>query len=331
MLNLIVIGLDKLAGQKTQFDLRNFSLELEKIVSTSYKFKNIYFLSQTFEIDAQFLKFFPDAKAAPNNISTEDHNTEIYWNESNQSKRVLISEKYPYPIKEIANISAFVVTTMVDYSTQQFLIIDYKEMTLKNFNAQNLYLDSSLPKEYIYLEHNGELEQGYSTKWILVPGEYLTILQRLEDFVVDAIKGENSYFLDFTINGWPLSVKRSTVNQKWKTIGNILWNRYKLSTLFLELDNSRSTKESPFMHRVNKRISRILGATLQKLFGLPILSAEYSYIPHNYSRTKQTYDESMSYKKESLLKYFFFLNGLRDKTRFVKSEDFFLNPYPGTK
>ena len=75
--------------------------------------------------------------------------------------------------------------------------------------VNSIIFDNSLDKNYFYISYYSEVDEGYADMWFLSPYKYGKKFENYKDYVLECLSGNNSYFNNFTKNGWFLAIVKN--------------------------------------------------------------------------------------------------------------------------
>lgn len=177
--------------------------------------------------------------------------------------------------------------------------------------VNTIIFDSSLDRKYLYMAYYPYVDEGYADMWFLSCYQNIKTFQLYKHYFLDSIAGNNSYFEDFTKNGWPLSLQQ---NGK---MNNIKINiKRKLAKIIFKFPFNFFKKLLPFL------LNKIVGVEnrLKSFFSEIHLTGENSLPLH--INTNNTYPTKQSLNIHAILKSFIISNNLREKTKFLDINDF---------
>jgi hypothetical protein len=187
--------------------------------------------------------------------------------------------------------------------------------------VNRLVMDSSLSEEYVYLSYFSEIDEGYADMWIVSPWRIARKFGSIDGFVLDCLAGRNGYLQKFCQTGWPRSYIKTGIEKA------ISHNYVQLIIGFLSKflgDSGAKSLKGNLLNRVKRRLL----APLTRFIERPTITAENSFIPKS-NNIPRIFPDFMSLNIHALLKYFMLTEGIREKTRFLTSEDFELTEKSG--
>jgi hypothetical protein len=170
--------------------------------------------------------------------------------------------------------------------------------------------DYSLPKAYLYLAYNDDVDEGYSTSWCYSSYENLKYLFKYEEYLVDILSSDSNSLEKYTNNPWPLAIKKN--DNKWSSLKRIVFTAMDGKVNFQAVRN--------FIPILSKRING-LEYRLKKVLEKPIVTGENSLLSCSDTNVLLS-DYSEGFSERSLFKSFILESGLREKIRFLESNDF---------
>lgn len=200
---------------------------------------------------------------------------------------------------------------------KQVLLSYWDAGTLGDKTAQRLIIDISLPEEFLYLHYSSDIDKGYPDSWLLAPLDIARQFGKFDNFVHDALASQNEYL--------------KILNQSWRPN---FWDkcRHAFDTL-----NSTRRKYQDKVLKITKdyidslNIDGFFPAIMRKFFRLiqrgltqSAISAENSCLTDS-NRIRQLFPRPLKLESPTLLKYFIYFNGLRDRLRFLDETDFEIN------
>lgn len=198
--------------------------------------------------------------------------------------------------------------------TKQVLITRWDLGQSGSNQVNQLVFDSALPKEYIYFSYYSEVDEGYADMWIIAPWNIAKLFANFYHFTLDCLAGRNNYLDMFTSTGWPNSSKKST--------RDLIFYNPVFKKIISGIDS--------FIKNTQEKINcnTLPGRAICKFFNIfesfsksPTITAENSYIP-NFADQFVVYPKYQALNIHALLKFFTLYKQLRDKTRFLASNDF---------
>ncbi|MBL4900966.1 MAG: hypothetical protein JKX76_15265 [Colwellia sp.] len=177
--------------------------------------------------------------------------------------------------------------------------------------VNSLNFDTSLSPDYLYLAYFSEVDEGYADMWFLGSYQNIKKFEAYENHLLESISDKNSYFDDFTNNGWTLAIAKDKVYEFVK--------RYKIAILnkiLIKVPFNLFKRLLPFIK--NKIIG--LEQRIKNNIELPFLSGENSLLKD--SKTSVLFPDYQALNIHAILKSFILDNGLREKTRFLDVNDF---------
>jgi hypothetical protein len=201
--------------------------------------------------------------------------------------------------------------------SEQVLIVNWNIGQTESSVTYPLIFDSSLPNEYMYLSNSDDIDNGYPDKWIIAPWNIALYFEKYALFAYESIIGTNQYLDLRTKIGWP----RSRIKMKYQIITShpILQNA--LKRLNQSLQNFLSRPLEGLWKSQLRRVINKITILLKKKIDKTKLSAENSFINRTNNKLL-TFSAESIINAESILKYFVISHGLRERTRFLKDNDF---------
>ena len=177
--------------------------------------------------------------------------------------------------------------------------------------VNSIIYDSSLDNNYFYMSYYSEVDEGYADMWFLAPYKHAKKFKEYKKYVLNSLSGKNSYFEDFTKNGWFLAIKKN--NRAF------VFNQYKKALLKKILNKFpfyRVKKTFPFL------LNKITGLQqrLKNIIETPQITGENSLLIN--SKTKVKFPNYQALNNHAILKSFIRDVQLREKTRFLDIKDF---------
>ena len=190
-----------------------------------------------------------------------------------------------------------------------------------NEQVNQLVADAVLPEEYLYLPYSSEVDEGYPDTWMLAPWQLARHFACFETFVLDALSGRNRYLELFTKTGWP----RARAKNHYETaLSHPFAQRvHAIISKFVRAMQDWSQGDTLF-----QKIVRRLTGWVQGFLMRPPVTAENSYIT-GFERKQPVFPAPRALSIRALLKYFILSEGLRDRTRFLTTEDFEITKQSG--
>lgn len=213
-------------------------------------------------------------------------------------------------------------------SCEQVLLSYWDAGTLSDKTVQRLIIDTSLPEEFLYLHYSSDIDKGYPDRWLLAPLDIARQFGKFDNFVLDVLASQNDFLkiLNQTWQPnswdkfhhsivWANSIKQKCQDKLLKTIKN-----------YVELLNIDG-----FFPAIMRRFLR----PIQRSLAQTCTTAENSCLT-NSNRIKQLFPKPLKLESSTLLKYFIYAKGLRDRVRFLDEKDFennlesgqLINPQP---
>lgn len=192
------------------------------------------------------------------------------------------------------------------------VLIHSKFFNDSNFPKLNLVLDFSLPKNYLYIAYDVDLDFGYSVDWLWGSPELISVFDNFSDVVTNCLDARNNYLEMFTRTGWPSTANTSSYSNAIR------------SSLIL-IDNILA-------HPMTERIFSLFGSYasrkyrgVKKIIARQLISSERIAEIHGEMMNKPAqsrYDRDLAWNLRPLVKYFVYIRGLRDHVRFLSIDDF---------
>lgn len=177
--------------------------------------------------------------------------------------------------------------------------------------VNQLIFDSSLNTDYLYLAYFPYVDEGYADMWYWGKYKYLKKFEVYKEYFLNVISDQNSFFDDFTKNGWkmslPVNLKRTKVE---------LYKKLVLTKILKLFPFELFKRIFPFLF--NKLIG--LKSRLVNFIEFPVITGENSLLLNTNLRTTYGIPESLNI--HGILKSFIFDNNLRESTRFLDIKDF---------
>tara|TARA_B110000908_G_C10216271_1_gene432975 strand:- start:59 stop:1726 length:1668 start_codon:yes stop_codon:yes gene_type:complete len=193
----------------------------------------------------------------------------------------------------------------------QILSVRWDQGCTGSESVNKIIFDKSLDNKYHYLSYFSEIDEGYADMWFVSPYTIAKKFEQFENYTLDCLAGKNSYYSDFTKEGWPLAIKRNHDSNIVKRLKSIFTNRVlkkvKLN-FFKKTFPALSNKISGFEQRIKTRLE------------LPVLSGENSLTKDS----KQTviFPNYQALNIHAILKSFILNKHIREQTRFLDVNDF---------
>lgn len=181
--------------------------------------------------------------------------------------------------------------------------------------VNKLIFDMSLSNSYLYFAYFPYVDEGYADMWFWGAYKHIKKFENYKAHFLDALEGKNSYFDDFTKNGWMLSSSEC----EEITLFDIC-KKYIVSVIASKIPFLLLRKIFPFIS------NKILGLEMKvnAFLEFPKITTENSFPLH--VETKKVYPVKQSLNIHAILKSFVFDNELREHTRFLDIKDFDTKP-----
>lgn len=177
--------------------------------------------------------------------------------------------------------------------------------------VNQIIYDESLEGNYLYISYYSEVDEGYADMWFVAPYKIAINFEKYEKYVLECFSGENSFFDNFTKNGWFLALEK---NNKL-----FLINQYKKALLKKVLNKF----PFPLIQKIVPKLSnKIIGLQqkIKNLIDIPQITGENSLFFGSKTNVKFTNYQALN--NHAMLKSFIFENKIREKTRFLDIKDF---------
>lgn len=211
---------------------------------------------------------------------------------------------------------------------KQVLLSYWDAGTLGDKTAQRLIIDISLPEEFLYLHYSSDIDKGYPDSWLLAPLDIARQFGKFDNFVLDALASQNEYLKILNQSRRPnfwdkFSHAFDTVNSTKR--------KYQDKVLKITKDYVESLNIDGFFPAIIRRFLRLI----QRSLAQTCITAENSCLT-NSNRIKQLFPKTLKLESSTLIKYFVYSKGLRDRVRFLDETDFenslesgqLINPQP---
>jgi hypothetical protein len=179
----------------------------------------------------------------------------------------------------------------------------------KDVNTINF--DSSLSESYFYISYYSEIDEGYADMWFIAPYKYAQKFENYSNYVLECFSGKNSFFDNFTKNGWFLAIlknkKMFILNQYKKALLNKFFRKFPFYIL---------KKIFPFLE------NKVIGVEqkIKNMIETPQITAENSF--QFETKTDVKFRNYQALNNHAILKSFIWENNLRQNTRFLDIKDF---------
>lgn len=180
--------------------------------------------------------------------------------------------------------------------------------------VNQLVADAALPEDFLYLSYFSEVDEGYADMWILAPWELACRFGEFDDFVLDALTGNNAYLKQFCESGWP----RARVKTRYEAAISHPVGQRLHAHAFRLLGSVRALTQGDSLP---ERVLRRLVSPVLRFLERPPLTAENSCVP-GAADAPRIFPTYQALNIHALLKYFILSGGLRERTRFLTHEDF---------
>lgn len=178
--------------------------------------------------------------------------------------------------------------------------------------VNNIIFDEALPKNYLYLAYFPYVDEGYADMWFFGPYKHIKIFEEYKKYLEDSLAGKNSYFEDFTQNGWMM-----TSGKLSKQSSLDVYLRLFIKKLLSLMPFNFLKRKAPFAR------GKILGLERRfiKFIDKPSITCENS-MPLNENVENIIYPVKQSLNLHAILKHFVINKGVREQTRFLDVRDF---------
>lgn len=177
--------------------------------------------------------------------------------------------------------------------------------------VNQVVFDTALPPNYLYMAYYSEVDEGYADMWFVAPLEIAEKFEGYSQFMLEAFSGENSFFTDFTKDGWPLAISKSKFSSYKKLVKELI-----LRKIIKLIDKAKLKSLLPLLaHKIAG-----LELRLQSEIRKPSISGENSLSID--SQTEVSFPSYQALNNHAILKSFVLKEGLRDETRFLDIYDF---------
>ena len=177
--------------------------------------------------------------------------------------------------------------------------------------VNSIIYDTSLDNNYFYISYYSEIDEGYADMWFLAPYKYTKKFKGYKKYVLNSLSGGNSYFEDFTKNGWFLVLKKNNrvfvFNQYKKVFLKKILNKFPFY-IVKKTFPSLSNKITGLQQRLKNKIE------------IPQITGENSLFIS--SKTEVKFPNYQALNNHAILKSFIRDAELREKTRFLDIKDF---------
>lgn len=181
-----------------------------------------------------------------------------------------------------------------------------------NVSRMDVVIDFSLPKNYLYLAYDEDIDFGYSIDYLWGSPTLISEIEDLSRVVTNSINGKNDFIKMFTATGWPSTVVTSN--------SSILISWLKINILSF-LNNSVLKKI--LSHTGKYAVRKLEG--LKRLIAYEILQSSRIAEIHGQQMNPPahlTYNSNLVGDIRPAVKYFILEKGLRDRVRFLSVDDF---------
>lgn len=200
----------------------------------------------------------------------------------------------------------------------QVLMAYWDLMGSDSTQLNQIVTDPSLPLNYLYLSYSSDVEMGYSDSWILASWEIARRFCDFDQFVLDAFMGKNNYLEYFLKTGWPYSQSQPYYRSiLLPLIVRKLRSASVKSVRDALISLEGNLRGDNFFRRILRRLLRPIYLFLTQ----PLETAENSCLVKS-RRWGNVFSESLAINIRPLLKYFVIFNKMRDRVRFLTTEDF---------
>ena len=182
-------------------------------------------------------------------------------------------------------------------------------------DVHRIVLDSSLPREYVYMAYYNEVDEGYADMWIVAPPEVATTFSTFDASVLDSLAGNNSYNSLFTESGWPSSMQKRRRNA-W--ISSPHGQRLRKLAVRWQNRLEKRRRSAGFLVR---KLTALVRLCIRAIVAPPV-TAENSCLTNKGRKGPRTFPQYLALNIHALLKYFILSHGLRDRVRFISTTDF---------
>ncbi len=191
----------------------------------------------------------------------------------------------------------------IDANIKFLAIVNLEEIFQSKCSFEYLNVDFSLPNDYLYFTFDSKTDFGYSSKLIWGTVEVIKEFLDFNSFVLECLINSNNYLSILTLDGWPISNKES----KLKKILDFSANR------IIRSDIANSSILKIFIDKIKSKLKRYLirNESSVELYGNRF--AKYNLC---------TFDKSVCWEIRPALKLFCINKKLRNKIRFITSNDF---------
>jgi hypothetical protein len=172
--------------------------------------------------------------------------------------------------------------------------------------VSTIIIDDSLPRDYIYMSYYNEIDEGYGDQWFVFGADYLSFFKKLEESIFDTLLNDE-YYYDFT-NNWPNSKRQNKYSRKLFYFKKIVINK------LVELLRAFNIK--------NKSLLRKKQGLILKLDDLKDVIRGTAEIESFSGTFTSKYQLDNALNSHAILKYLINNNGLRNRVRFLKFNDF---------
>lgn len=178
-------------------------------------------------------------------------------------------------------------------------------------SVNKVIFDDSLNNDYLYSAYYSEIDEGYADMWFVAPYAYAKKFKDYERYVLESFGDENSYFDDFTKEGWFLAQTKNNKLARLSQYKKALFNKV------LKITHFSFFKKALFMFP-----NKLKGfqRRLKNIIEYPLMSGENSFLLNAKGKVK--FPNYQALNNHAILKSFVFANNLREKTRFLDIKDF---------
>lgn len=192
------------------------------------------------------------------------------------------------------------------------VLIHSRFLSNSAFNDFNLVLDFSLPKNYLYMAYDEQIDFGYSIDWIWGSAEMISIFDGFDHFVYECLHEKNDYIKQFSKIGWPSTVHTSMVSSGIRElmifIDGVLAHAY-TKRIFLSIGDYGLRKYLGLKKRISHQL--LVRDRIAEIHG------ELSNKP-----AQRIYRKDLAWNFRPLVKYLLCTSGIRDCVRFLSRDDF---------
>lgn len=202
------------------------------------------------------------------------------------------------------------ISNVEKYTTA--ILVNAKLFNSTNASRMDAVIDFSLPKNYLYLAYDEDIDFGYSIDCVWGSPTLISEMEDLSNIVTNSINGTNNFIEMFTATGWPSTVSTSIVSIliSWLKI-NIL--RF-LNNSFLKKVLSHAGE---YGVRKLEGLKRLIAYEILKSSRIAEIHGQQMNPPHHL-----TYNSYLVGDIRPAVKYFIVQKGFRDRIRFLSVDDF---------